>query len=168
MIDSFLRLSRSTRGELTVQQFNLSRLVETIDQRLREKEPQRQIDMRIEPDIHIDGDPKTVSLVGGSMGGGAAADAVAETEPGEINALVLLAALASTPKKLTVPKLFIVARDDANADGTRLPKIRAQFDAAPEPKELIVLDGSAHAQFLFHTEQAERVMREILRFLSAQ
>jgi hypothetical protein len=28
-----------------------------------------------------------------------------------------------------------------------------------------VLEGSAHAQFLFDTDQGERVMREILRFL---
>jgi hypothetical protein len=35
------------------------------------------------------------------------------------------------------------------------------------PKELMVPDGSAHAQFLFTSDQAERVMKEILRFLSA-
>ena len=38
--------------------------------------------------------------------------------------------------------------------------------SAPQPKELIVLDGSAHAQFLFQTDQSARVMHEILRFLS--
>jgi hypothetical protein len=68
---------------------------------------------------------------------------------------------------LKAPVLFIMARDDANDDGPRLPGLRAYYDKAPEPKELIVLDGSAHAQFLFETEHAERVMREIQRFLSA-
>ena len=63
--------------------------------------------------------------------------------------------------------LFIVAREDANSGGPRLPGIRAQYERAPEPKELIVLEGSAHAQFLFQTEQGERVMKEIRRFLSA-
>jgi len=63
--------------------------------------------------------------------------------------------------------LFIVARDDANDDGPRLPGIRAQYLKAPEPKELIVLDGEAHAQFLFETDQADRVIDEIFRFLSA-
>jgi len=29
-----------------------------------------------------------------------------------------------------------------------------------------ILDGSAHAQFIFVTEQGERLMREILRFLN--
>jgi hypothetical protein len=32
---------------------------------------------------------------------------------------------------------------------------------------MIILDGSAHAQFLFTSDQSERVMKEILRFLSA-
>jgi hypothetical protein len=31
---------------------------------------------------------------------------------------------------------------------------------------LVILDGSAHAQFIFATDQGERLMREILRFLS--
>jgi len=48
-----------------------------------------------------------------------------------------------------------------------LPGIRASYQKAREPKELIVVDGSAHAQFLFETDQGPRVMREILRFLSA-
>ncbi len=48
----------------------------------------------------------------------------------------------------------------------RLPKIRAQYDKAPEPKELVIPEGWAHAQFIFQTDQGERLMREILRFLS--
>jgi pimeloyl-ACP methyl ester carboxylesterase len=112
---------------------------------------------------------KTVSVVGASMGGGAAGDASILSEPGEINRLVFLGAAPSGPaEKLKAPSLFIVARDDANADGPRLPGIRAQYEKAPQPKELIILDGSAHAQFLFQTDQADRVMREILRFLSAK
>jgi pimeloyl-ACP methyl ester carboxylesterase len=112
---------------------------------------------------------KTVSVVGGSMGGGAAGDASILSEPGEINRLVFLGASPNGPaEKLKAPSLFIVARDDASEDGLRLPGIRAQYEKAPQPKELIVLDGSAHAQFLFQTDQADRVMREILRFLSAK
>ena len=114
---------------------------------------------------------KTVSLVGGSMGGAAAADASTMARRGEVDRVVMLGASASVPaEQLTVRKLYITARDDrsGNAPGTpRLPRIQAQFDAAPQPKEMIVLEGSAHAQFLFETDQAARVMREILRFLSA-
>ena len=110
---------------------------------------------------------KTVSVVGASMGGDAAAEAVAAT-PGEIDRLVLLGSGAyGEPEKWKGRKLFIVARDDANDAGPRLPKIRAQYEKAPDPKELIIVNGSAHAQFLFQTDQGEHVMREILRFLSA-
>lgn len=111
---------------------------------------------------------KTVAVVGGSMGGSAAGDASIESAPGEINRLVLLGAAPNLPaEKLKAPTLFIVARDDANEAGPRLPGIRSQYEKAPEPKELIVLDGSAHAQYLFQTDQGERVMQAILRFLSS-
>ena len=111
---------------------------------------------------------RSVSVVGASMGGDFGAEA-AEEEPAAIDRLVLLASGAYTPLlKMKGPKLFILARDDANAEGPRLPKIRAQYEKALEPKELILLDGSAHAQFLFETDQGERVMREILRFLTSK
>jgi pimeloyl-ACP methyl ester carboxylesterase len=110
---------------------------------------------------------KSVSVIGASFGGQAAADATIEAEPGEIDRLVLLAAWTDRPpEKIKGRKLFIVARDDANDDGRRLPKIRANYEKAVGPKELVILDGSAHAQFLFATDQGERLMREILRFLS--
>jgi hypothetical protein len=82
---------------------------------------------------------------------------------------VLLGAAPNGPAdKLKSSTLFIVARADANDDGPRLPRIREQCEKAHEPKKLIILDGSAHAQFLFQTDQGARVMREILRFLSAK
>ena len=110
---------------------------------------------------------KTVSVVGGSMGGGAAGDASIASEPGEIDRLVFLGASPNGPaEKLKAPSLFIVARDDTSGDGPRLPGIRAQYEKAPQPKKLIILEGSAHAQYLFETDQAERVMHEILQFLS--
>jgi pimeloyl-ACP methyl ester carboxylesterase len=111
---------------------------------------------------------KTVSVVGASMGGAAAADASIESQPGEVDRLVLLAAWTAGPaEKMKGRKLFIVARDDANGDGDlRLSHIRANYEKTGEPKRLVVLDGSAHAQFLFATDQAGRVMREILQFLS--
>jgi alpha-beta hydrolase superfamily lysophospholipase len=109
---------------------------------------------------------KSVSVVGASMGGDYAAEA-AEAEPTEIDRLVLLASGAYTPLiRMKGRKLFILTRDDANADGLRLPKIRAQYEKASEPKEMVILDGSAHAQFIFQTDQGNRLMNEILRFLS--
>jgi pimeloyl-ACP methyl ester carboxylesterase len=111
---------------------------------------------------------KSVSVVGGSLGGGAAAGASVEAAPGEIDRLVLLAAgELRTPEKLKGRKLFIVSRDDLGpSDIPRLPKIREQYEKAPDPKELVILEGSAHAQFIFATDQGERLMQEIVRFLS--
>jgi pimeloyl-ACP methyl ester carboxylesterase len=109
---------------------------------------------------------KTVAIIGASFGGEAAADASIDAEPGEIDRLVLLAAWTDRPpEKIKGRKLFIVARDDANGDGLRLPRIRANYEQASGPKELLILDGSAHAQFLFATDQRDRLLREILHFL---
>jgi pimeloyl-ACP methyl ester carboxylesterase len=110
---------------------------------------------------------KKVAVVGGSFGGSAAGDASIESAPGEIDRIVLLGAAPNlSAEKLKSRVLFIVARDDANDSGRRLPGIRAQYEKAPQPKQLVVLDGSAHAQFLFQTDQSARVMHEILQFLS--
>ena len=112
---------------------------------------------------------KSVSVVGGSMGAGAAGDASIASRPGEIDRVVLLGGSPNgPPEKLKSSSLFIVARDDSSGDGPRLPGIQEQYEKAPKPKALIILNGSAHAQYLFHTDQEERVMREILHFLSAK
>jgi pimeloyl-ACP methyl ester carboxylesterase len=80
---------------------------------------------------------------------------------------VLLAHMTiDAPERLRVPALFILARDDASGSGPRLPGIREQFEKALGPKELVVLEGNAHAQFVFDTPQGDRLMREILRFVS--
>jgi hypothetical protein len=103
------------------------------------------------------------------MGGDAAEGALGEAKPGEIDRVVLLAHGAyGPPERLKGRKLFIVSRDDIGpGDKPRLDKIRAQYEKAPDPKELVILEGSAHAQFVFETDQGERLMQEILRFLSA-
>ena len=56
------------------------------------------------------------------------------------------------PERMQGRKLFITSRGDTTGSGTlRLPGIREQYERAPGPKELVVLDGSAHAQFIFET-----------------
>jgi dienelactone hydrolase len=110
----------------------------------------------------------SVSVVGGSFGGAASGDASIKSSPGEIDRIVFLGAAPNlSADKLKSRSLFIVAREDRNDSGARLPGIRSQYEIAPQPKDLIVLDGSAHAQFLFQTDQNTRVMHEIVRFLSA-
>lgn len=120
--------------------------------------------------LHTHG-AKSVSVIGGSFGGAAAGDACIDSRPDEpidkIDRIVMLGAAPNKPAdKLKCPALFLVARGDTSGDGPRLPGIQAQYDKAPQPKQLIILDGSAHAQYLFQTDQAPRVMREILHFLN--
>lgn len=111
---------------------------------------------------------RKVAIIGGSLGAAAGADAAAAAAPGEIVCFVGLGNAGGNgpPEKLKVPKLFILTRDDANADGLRLPGFQAQYEKAPQPKKLVILDGSAHAQFMFQTELKDRVMREMLNFLA--
>lgn len=105
---------------------------------------------------------KTVSVIGASMGGGASGNALIHSRRGEIDRLVLLANVpVEAPERLTGPKLFVTSRGDGLA-----AKVREQFEKAPEPKELLLLDGSAHAQNLFETDQGERLMNKLLDFLS--
>ena len=109
---------------------------------------------------------RTVGVIGASFGGSAAADASIAGPPGAIDGLILLAAAGNGPaERIKAPLLEIVARDDANDEGPRLPRIRAWFDKIPQPKKLIVLGGAAHAQTLFQTDAGRRVMAEIIRFL---
>ena len=109
----------------------------------------------------------TVSIVGGSLGGGAAAQASIEAQPGELDRIVLLAhMLIDRPEHMRGRKLFIVAKDDRGGnDQPRLRGIQDQFDKAPGPKSLVVVDGTAHAQAMFDTAAGPRVMREIVSFL---
>ena len=111
---------------------------------------------------------KTVSVIGASFGGGAAAKAAVEAAPGEIDRLILLAhAAIKQPERMKGRKLFITTRGDFSGGGVlRLPGIREQYQRSPQPKELLILEGSAHAQHIFKTEQGERLMQEIQRFLS--
>jgi dienelactone hydrolase len=112
---------------------------------------------------------KSVSVVGASMGGGASALAATEAKPGEIDRLILLAAVGiKDPQKMQGRKLFIVSRHDMLRNGEpRLTMVREQYEKAPGPKKLIVLPGSAHAQFIFKTKEGPRLFRAILDFLSA-
>jgi pimeloyl-ACP methyl ester carboxylesterase len=110
---------------------------------------------------------KSVSVVGASMGGDAAGDASAASNPGEIDRIVFLGSQGGdSPERMKGRKLFIVSRDDESGDGPRLPGITEHYRKAPDPKKLVILEGSAHAQFIFDTDQGPRLLQEILRFLS--
>lgn len=109
---------------------------------------------------------KDVSVVGASMGAMATGDASIASKPGEIDRIVLLSLHPSGPaSQLKSPVLFIISRDDRGANGPRLPGVQKAYDEAPQPKKLVILDGSAHAQFLFKTDKGPQVMREIIAWL---
>jgi pimeloyl-ACP methyl ester carboxylesterase len=111
---------------------------------------------------------RTVSAIGASLGGDAVGDADARSAPSTFDRIILLgSAGGDAPAKLNGRKLFIVAREDRSASGLRLPTITERFRSASEPKRLVVLDGSAHAQFLFATSEGPLVIKTILNFLQA-
>lgn len=112
---------------------------------------------------------KSVSIVGASMGGWAAANASILSEPGEIDRIVVLAASINTqPENRKGRTMYAITLGDTTASGIpRLVRIREQYEKTPQPKELLILEGSAHAQYIFQTPEGDRLMREIVRFLLA-
>jgi pimeloyl-ACP methyl ester carboxylesterase len=111
---------------------------------------------------------KNVSAIGGSFGVDAVADADVLSKPGEIDRIVLLGSDGGDhPEKLRARTLYLVARGDTSgSSGPRLPAISAAYARTPQPKSLVVVEGSAHAQFLFTTSQGPSVLKQILQFLS--
>lgn len=106
-----------------------------------------------------------VSVIGGSMGGGASARAATLAMPGQIEALILLAAVSvDDPRDLHAGRILFIASEGESMT----PGIRDQYEHAPDPKQLVLLPGDAHAQHIFKTDQAARLTEEILRFLQAQ
>ncbi|MTJ84259.1 MAG: two-component sensor histidine kinase [Telmatospirillum sp.] len=63
MIDSFLKLSRSTRGELTIERLDLSAMADDVVGRLREKNPGREVEVTIDPDLSVEGDRRLIGVV---------------------------------------------------------------------------------------------------------
>lgn len=110
-----------------------------------------------------------IAAVGASWGGRAAAMA-SIAAPGLIDRLLLLAPSPfEAPERLGGRKLFIVARGDRDGAGRpRLDSIGALHARVPAPKRLVVLEGAAHAQLLFLTDQGERLYGEMQRFLTAR
>jgi pimeloyl-ACP methyl ester carboxylesterase len=110
---------------------------------------------------------KSISAIGGSLGGDAVGNAQAQSTTGAFDRMVFLGSEGGDyPDRLRGRKLFIVARDDSSGSGPRLPSITRHYNQTPDPKQLIVLNGSAHAQFLFPTSEGPHLMRTLLGFLS--
>lgn len=106
---------------------------------------------------------KTVGVLGASMGGGASARAAVAARAGEIDRLMLLAAVAiEHPENMKAGRfLFVASRDEPMA-----PSVAGQFERAPEPKRMEWLDGSAHAQHVFKTGQAAKLTALVIEFFA--
>jgi len=108
---------------------------------------------------------KSVSVIGGSMGGGASARAATQATPGEIDKLILLSPVPiRTPEKLKAKNIYYIAsRNESLASA-----IREQYARAPKPKKLVILEGNGHAQNIFATSQAQLLTDTILGFLRSK
>jgi signal transduction histidine kinase len=62
IIDDLLQLSRINRVNFTPQQVNLSNMVHTTLEKLRECEPAREVEIDIEPDIQVRGDASLLDI----------------------------------------------------------------------------------------------------------
>lgn len=105
---------------------------------------------------------RTVSVVGASMGGGAAGRAAVDARRGEIDRLLLLSPVSiDDPGNMHAGRiLYIASRDEPMAPG-----IKEQFARAPAPKHLELLDGDGHAQNIFPTAQGPALTTMVLDFL---
>lgn len=108
---------------------------------------------------------RKVSVIGASMGGGAAARAATEVQEGEIYRLILLSPVSIPhPESIRAGGVFYIAsREEAMAEG-----VRAQYEHAHEPKWLELLNGNAHAQKILETAEGVRITKVILDFLAGK
>lgn len=106
-----------------------------------------------------------ISVLGASMGGGIAGAAATQAKSGEISRLILLSpAPISNPEQMQADKILYVA----SSKETGIAAIEEQYERAPEPKQLKLLDGNAHAQHIFKTTQKNALTDIIIQFLLAR
>lgn len=104
---------------------------------------------------------KKVSVIGGSMGGEASAQAAVMAKESEIDKLILLSPVPiKTPELIKADKLFVASKNEGFVS-----KIKAQYEKAPGPKKIEFLEGNAHAQHIFKTDQSEELTNIIVKFL---
>ncbi len=63
LIDDILRLSRSTRGDMMVDEIDLSMLAYEVSRAIQEAEPGRSVDFRIEPELLANADQRLMKVV---------------------------------------------------------------------------------------------------------
>ncbi len=99
--------------------------------------------------------------MGGSAGGSTVLRAAKEN-PGAANQLIILSAAGDVSGLGTEPKLFVASEGESRlAEEAR----RMAQEAPGDRNEALILSGDAHAQAIFQTEEADRLMRAILERL---
>ena len=63
LIDGLLKLSRSTRGEMARENVDLSAVVNSVVEELRQADPERQLMVDVAPNIEVDADPRLLKVV---------------------------------------------------------------------------------------------------------
>ena len=124
--------------------------------------PGQQLDIVAAVDALVERGAKSIYVLGSSMGGFAALDALAALAPKpQFKGLIILSAF-QPQDRVTAPcrKLFVVAEDDRRL----WPKVMAMFIKSTAPKQAVVFKTGGHGQQLFKTHRDE-LMAEILTFL---
>ncbi|CTQ53200.1 acetoin dehydrogenase E2 subunit dihydrolipoyllysine-residue acetyltransferase [Roseibium album] len=104
---------------------------------------------------------KNITLIGASMGGGAAQQAASKVEPDQLDGVILLGtATGAALSSPDYPKLFIHARDDFF-----MGRSVESYNKAADPKTLVELPGAKHAQELLEGEQQHFLQQMILGFI---
>lgn len=113
--------------------------------------------------LHEQKNIQEVSVLGASMGGGAAAEAATHAQSGDISRLILLSPVPiNSPENIhSGTTLYIASRDESGAT-----TIAAQYQKTPEPKQLKLLEGNAHAQHIFKTQEKQALIEAIVGFLA--
>ena len=107
----------------------------------------------------------SISLVGGSMGGGAILSALEQMTDQHVDRIALLAPYGGSPvTSRKTDKLFIVAKEDALG---LYPHVRSLYGNSSDPKIIKEYKGQEHAQHLFNGEHKEHLTRLIVDFISA-
>ena len=115
-------------------------------------------------------DAEKIFLMGASMSGTASLvvaskqsvdGVISFSSPTEIDSLSAIDKVG----KIDAPKFFIASKGDKYA----AKSANTLFDTSPEPKEIEILDGSAHGTFIFEEEpdNAEILRQIVLDFLNS-
>ncbi len=105
----------------------------------------------------------SISLLGASIGGWAVGNAATQVGPGRLDRVVLLApGPIDKPQEMKAEAFLYIA----SAGEGGIDRIKRQFELAPEPKRLELLPGTAHAQHVFKTDQADALTEAIVTELT--